>query len=164
MAWTNPASTIMDLPNGAKVYEGTFDAICGNFSDIGGTTGLDWINWTPTVDQGGAVAVTVNEAQYVKLRTTCFVKARLTAAGVGTSGSAVKVQGMPAAITPVSSTITAAVGAGAIYSGGLLWAGTVAPPISSSTALQLLINGYASTRGTTAYSLAVGNTISYSAM
>ncbi len=144
MAWTSTASTELDLPNGAKIYEGTFDAICGNFGHIGGTTGLDWIDWTPTVNQGGAVAVTVNRAKYCKIHNTGFLQALMTVTGAGTSGNSILLQGIPAAVAPVSSTIPYRPVGNALVtdiSAGGIYHGAVYIPTSATTRLQIFTDG-----------------------
>ena len=118
MAWTATSSTVMDLPNGAKVYEGYFDAICGNFADIAGTTGLGWVTWTPTVDQTGAVAVTVNFARYMKINKSAFVRANVTANAAGGGAAAIDIAGWPAAINPVHTGVQAYVGSCSLEDAG----------------------------------------------
>ncbi len=38
MAWTITSSTVINLPNGAKVYEGYFDALLANLDNMMGST------------------------------------------------------------------------------------------------------------------------------
>ncbi len=163
MAWTSTASTELDLPNGAKVYEGTFDAICGNFGHIGGTTGLAWIDWTPTVYQGGAVAATVVTAKYLKIRNMAVAKAYLAITAAGTSGNNIKVQGIPAAITPVVATsdVVAGAGSAAIQDAGTGLYICAGYPASSTNIQFLSENSAAGPVGYGAFSLANGDSIGF---
>ncbi|MHA2068516.1 MAG: hypothetical protein ACXABY_29490, partial [Candidatus Thorarchaeota archaeon] len=60
-----------------------------------------WETWTPTVDQGGAVAGTILYARYTVLAQTVILTCAidLTAGGVG--GNAIIIAGIPTAIQPV---------------------------------------------------------------
>lgn len=102
MAWTSTASTELDLPNGAKIYEGTFDAICGNFGHLGGTSGVIWSDWTPTLDQGGAVACSVTWAKWTKVGALAAVRLSLKATAAGASTNDITVGAIPAAVGPLA--------------------------------------------------------------
>ncbi len=95
MAWTSTASTELDLPNGAKVYEGTFDAICGNFGQIGGTGGVNWTTWVPTVTQGAAITLTISQSVSRIIGRGAELQAILTATSAGSSLSAIQIAGIP---------------------------------------------------------------------
>ena len=59
---------------------------------------LDWIAWTPTVTQSGAVAATVTKGRYKIIAGICFVEVYLDITAAGTGGNAIKIGGQPAAI------------------------------------------------------------------
>lgn len=75
-----------------------------------------WANWTPTVDQGGAVAVTVTLARYMVLGDLAVVQARLDVTGAGNAGNAVIIQGQPSAIQAANNSIV--IGHCSIYDAG----------------------------------------------
>ena len=158
MAWTSTGSTQLDLPNGAKVYEGTFDAICGNFAHLGGTSGAQWVDWTPTVNQGGAVAVTVNYAKYVKIGYLAHTLFAVTATAAGTSGNNIIVGGIPAAITPASGHVV--VGNGYIaQTGAGFYLGTAV--LTGTTGILFYTGVFpASIVGSGAYSMGSSDVIS----
>lgn len=60
-------------------------------------------NWTPTVTQSGAVAVTVTTARYSISGDICHVQVLLAITGSGTSGNAIIIGGQPAAIQPANT-------------------------------------------------------------
>jgi hypothetical protein len=74
--------------------------------------GLTWQDWTPVVDQGGAVAITVNEAKYCLIGKVCHLYAHLIVTGSGTAGNAIAITGAPFA--PVLGTPWLAVGSGVV--------------------------------------------------
>lgn len=53
-----------------------------------------WQPWSPTLDQGGAVAITVNYARYALRGNTVVLLANLTVNGAGTA-TFMQVQGLP---------------------------------------------------------------------
>lgn len=78
-----------------------------------------WITWTPTVDQGGAVAVTVNYARYIILNEIVVVQARLTLTGAGVAGNEIDIGGQPAIIEPANVGILNVIGNGIIQDANL---------------------------------------------
>ena len=72
-----------------------------------------WMDWTPTVDQGGAVAVTVLLARYMTFGDLAVVQANLAVTGAGNAGNAVSVQGQPATIQAANTGV--AIGIGWVY-------------------------------------------------
>jgi hypothetical protein len=59
-----------------------------------------WIDWTPTVAQGVAVAVTVTGAKYKVSEDDVRIYARLAVTGAGTAGQAIALAGWAAALNP----------------------------------------------------------------
>ena len=57
-----------------------------------------WVDWTPTVDQDGAVAVTVTVGRYMILGDLAVVQCDLDVTAAGTAGNAIIIQGQPTAI------------------------------------------------------------------
>ncbi|MCL5264150.1 MAG: hypothetical protein M1343_02975 [Chloroflexi bacterium] len=76
-----------------------------------------WKDWTPTVDQGGNVPVTVNEAKYCIVGKVCHIYGKVTANGVGVAGSAIMIGGIPAAAQPALGNI--AIGTGHVQDTGV---------------------------------------------
>jgi hypothetical protein len=52
-------------------------------------------DWTPTVTQSGAVAVTIGEARYCRIGNLVVATAYLTPTGAGTSGQPIVIGGLP---------------------------------------------------------------------
>lgn len=59
-------------------------------------------DWTPAVDQGGAVTVTVNAAKYIMVGNLVILLANLAVTGSGTGGNAIIVSGWDSAINPLA--------------------------------------------------------------
>jgi hypothetical protein len=59
-----------------------------------------WKDWTPTVTQGVAVAVTVTEAKYKVKEDDVRIYARLAVTGAGTAGQTIVLAGWAAALNP----------------------------------------------------------------
>lgn len=59
-----------------------------------------YVDWTPTVTQGGAVSVTVTEAKYAVIGKVCHLYARVVTTATGTAGNAILIGGLPAGATP----------------------------------------------------------------
>ena len=69
-----------------------------------------WVDWTPTVDQNGAVAVTVTLARYMILGDLAVVQAYLAVTGAGNAGTAISIQGQPTAIQSANNAVHIGVG------------------------------------------------------
>jgi hypothetical protein len=69
-----------------------------------------WTAFTPTLNQGPAVAMTVNKAAYNKVGRQVTVFIQLTASAAGTAGNAITIGGIPAAIAAVTANGAASVG------------------------------------------------------
>lgn len=63
----------------------------------GGETPI-WVDWTPTVGQGGAVSITVSSARYVLLGDIVVAQGYLGVTGAGVAGNGIIIGGQPAAI------------------------------------------------------------------
>lgn len=59
-----------------------------------------WVDWTPTVNQGGAVACTVVEAKYCLIGKVCCVQAKIGITGSGVAGNSIQISGQPTVIQP----------------------------------------------------------------
>lgn len=75
-----------------------------------------WIDWTPTVTQLGAVAVTINSARYKASENLVFVDIFLTVTGAGTGGNAIIIGGQPTAIQATTNDV---IGLGAVTDVGV---------------------------------------------
>jgi len=77
-----------------------------------------WIDWTPTVNQGGAVAVTVTVARYMVLGDLAVVQARLDVTGAGVAASHIVIAGQPAAIQSANAADAMMLGGAWVYDNG----------------------------------------------
>lgn len=76
---------------------------------VTGSAGFNaWTVWTPTLNQGGAVAFTTNLAHYTQIGKLCVVHCQLTASAAGTGANDIIVGGFP--VAPLSSNVDFAVG------------------------------------------------------
>lgn len=66
-----------------------------------------WADWTPTVTQGVAVTRTIEYARYYTSGPLVVLQAKLNVTSGGTSGSAIVIAGVPAAIAPINVSGTA---------------------------------------------------------
>lgn len=103
-------------------------------------TTLRWVDWTPTVTQSGAVAVTVTLARYAifgKLATTVVY---LSITGAGTGGNAIVIGGQPVLIQVASAVSGLAIGSAWVEdSGTQYFAGTLCA--IGATDWRIMING-----------------------
>lgn len=76
-------------------------------------------NWTPTVDQGGAVAVTVTMAKYLRMGGLVYATAHLAVTGTGTANNTIAVAGLP--VTGLSADIDEVVGKFVIRDAGVVY-------------------------------------------
>jgi hypothetical protein len=75
-----------------------------------------WQDWTPTVDQGGAVAVTATIARYTIIGDTVHLLVQLDVTGSGSAGNAVTISNLPA--NSIAGVANVPVGVGRISTGG----------------------------------------------
>jgi hypothetical protein len=74
-----------------------------------------WADWTPTVDQGGAVAATVSFARYIVLARTVIMNVRLGITGTGVAANDIIINNVPTAIQPALAPFgLAVIGAGGV--------------------------------------------------
>jgi hypothetical protein len=73
-----------------------------------------WQDWTPAIDQGGAVAANVSWARYAVIGNTIHLWVELAVTGAGVAGNAVSVSGIPAAIQPSQASSLAVLGVGVV--------------------------------------------------
>lgn len=110
------AAVSLAMSMGATIDEFSTDGTLAGNSDIAVPTEkavktyvdgffTAWTDWTPTVDQGGAVAATVTWAKYKVVNGIKFVEVRLTVTGAGSAGSVIKIGGQPAAIQSTTTGI-----------------------------------------------------------
>jgi hypothetical protein len=99
---------------GAMVTGNTETGIAVTYDDAAGKLNFDaqtagdaryaqiptWTDWTPTVTQGVAVTITVNEAKYCIIGKVCHYYADISIKGPGTSGNDIVISGLPAAARP----------------------------------------------------------------
>lgn len=62
--------------------------------EVGGV----WTNWTPTIDQAGAVACTVTEAKYSRIGKVVHAYAVLAVTAAGTANNNIVIGGIPSAV------------------------------------------------------------------
>jgi len=74
-----------------------------------------WVDWTPTVTQGVAVAVTVNYARYV-LGNTVHIEANVTCTSGGTAANIIVIGGFPTAIQPLRTGDVSIIGSAVVNS------------------------------------------------
>lgn len=95
-----------------------------------------WLDWSPTVDQGGAVAATITEAQYKANRDDVRIYCQLAITGAGVAANAIIIAGWPTAINPSPGPSSWPVGVGVIVDSGTeAYEGVVG--INSSNQLSL---------------------------
>lgn len=123
-----------------------------------------WATWTPTVDQGGAVASTVVYARYELRGDTVILWARLTITAAGVAANAILINGLPFA-PDNTGTIDDVIGTGQLrdsspltfYGGNLVAAG--------ADELRIVVSGSNSSLGLNpAVTLADGDRLSVHAV
>jgi hypothetical protein len=57
-----------------------------------------WQSWTPTIDQNGNIAVSIDYAKYIVLARTVILTAHISITAAGTAGNDIIVGGVPSAI------------------------------------------------------------------
>jgi len=168
--------TIIPVNNGTTNSD-TFWRITNTGSIVIGTTSLtfeqviinysgsaDWIDFTPTVQQGGAVfpTFTATYAQYRVFDETAFIRMKVIFDGStpGTAGNAIIVSGWPVAINPANSSLTTPVGEFIIAdTGTTYYTGTVVA--ASATTMQMIGSNYGSGMGLTpSFSLTTNDVVS----
>lgn len=121
-----------------------------------------WRDWTPTVDQGGAVAATVNYARYVVYAQLVIAQCLLTTTGTGTSGNAIIVGALPLSMTVTSDGFV--IGSGLIHDlGTAIYKGVVIPASATSVKMRGTdVTAIGNEVGSNpAWALASGNRISF---
>lgn len=78
-----------------------------------------WITWTPTIDQGGAVTLTVTYARYTILGNIATMMGFLAITGAGVAGNAISIQSIPAIIAPVNLGAAGTIGVGLVSEAGV---------------------------------------------
>lgn len=86
----------LDRETGQNIPAALWQRLMDMLEFITGGSGT-WTDFTPTLDQGGAVAITVNYARYAIIGKTAVVQVKVTATGAGTSNK-FTLNGIPAAI------------------------------------------------------------------
>jgi len=71
-----------------------------------------WTAFVPTLNQGSAVAATVNVAHYLKQGRRAEIFIQLTATAAGTAGQSIIVSALPAAILPLTNNTAVVTGLG----------------------------------------------------
>ena len=98
-----------------------------------------WTNWTPTVTQLGSVAVTINNARYMRIGKLIILTAYLTVTGSGTGNNAIVISGLPA--TGAYATAGQVVGDGAILDNGSAWYAGASLIMETTTTLKFRVSG-----------------------
>ncbi len=121
-----------------------------------------WQNWTPTVDQGGAVSVSVNLARYTVIGDTVHMMASLSVTSAGAAGNAIIISGWDSAIDALAGWNGVPVGTCRITDTGTTdyW-GIVYHP--STTALRFIDSvTQGQIGGNPSFALAIGDIIKFS--
>ena len=72
---------------------------CDSIVAIETALGIEaWSTWTPTINQGGAVAATVTRARYKIINKICHVEVSLLITAAGVAANPIIIAGQPAAI------------------------------------------------------------------
>lgn len=79
------------------------------------------VDWTPTVDQGGNVARTVNYAWYITIASTVITQVKLSITGAGAVGSVISIGGQPTTIQPANTGFLAVIGTGIVVDNSVGW-------------------------------------------
>lgn len=129
----------------------------------GKSYGGRWVNWTPTVTQGVAVAVTVTEAKYCIIGKIGTAYCKLAVTGAGTSGGGITVSGQPAAMQPALVGDNTVIGTGMVLKSGVAnYVGAVVP--ISATQWKLLAHAQGDYVGSQpTFALANGDKIAFTA-
>lgn len=106
-------SELTDLVRLVNRLQADFDNLVK--PEIGGI----WTDWTPTVDQNGAVAATVTYARYTVLANVVHMIALLAVTGTGTAANAIIIQGIPSTIAPTNTNANSVIGIGMVREEGV---------------------------------------------
>src|SRR6266516_2283138 len=106
-AWTDPNS--LDLLTNQVLTQTVWEQLLGDVLWLNGTAGT-WTAFTPTLTQNVGIAITVNNARYIKIGHTVIVYILVTTSATGTAGNDIIIGGIPAAIAPLSSGAATCVG------------------------------------------------------
>jgi len=85
--------------------------------------GSAWNTWTPTVDQGGAVAATVTRARYKVVNKICYTEVSLAVTAAGVAANNIVIAGQPAAIQSAYNQAAFPIGVGSVTDTGTAWYG-----------------------------------------
>jgi hypothetical protein len=121
----------------------------------------DWTNWTPTITQGGSVAITITEAKYCFIGKVCHIYGYLTVTGSGIGGNVIVIGGQPTAVQPARTNIP--IGTAYLIDAGVgYYMGNVIDV--SATGWQIMVGSTNSVAGVIPnYALANGDLIMFSA-
>jgi hypothetical protein len=118
-----------------------------------------WQDWTPTVDQNGAVAATVDAARYIAVFNVIHIIAKLTITGTGTAGNDIIVGSVPINIGNVTGNYI--IGSGMILDTGTTRY-TCSVEVATVTTLKFIGYNNSGRIGTTpSFALANGDVISF---
>lgn len=124
-----------------------------------------WRNWTPTVDQGEAIGISIDYAKYIVLAQTVVLYTELTVTSVVAPGGDISVAGIPSVIAPALTLASGFFPFGwvSIADFGTATYHGVACPISSTTVkFRQATTGFVGSNP--AFSLAASDVISFGAV
>lgn len=123
-----------------------------------------WIDWTPTVDQNGNVAITITYARYIILGRVVHLRARLAVTGSGTGGNAISISGLPTNIQPVNPSGMNIIGTGSLSdSGTTVYVGAMAASGADDLRIRIDQAGTGFLGSTPSVALANGDVIGFQA-
>lgn len=124
---------------------------------------VPWQDWTPTVDQAGAVAVTVSEAKYTLLGLAVRLYCRLAVTGAGTGNNVIIVAGIPTAIRLAYTGTDYCLGSAVILDSGIAYYHAGVVP-QSATSVKFAADAQGNYVGAAPnFALANGDSISFTA-
>ncbi len=121
-----------------------------------------WVNWTPTIDQGGAVTSTTTSARAFRLGKKITLLANVNCTSAGTAGNGILIAGLPANVT--DATGAPCVGAFQVNDkAATVYAGSTVVYTATQLALRCNVSGNL-LGADPAYTIANGDDISFVAI
>lgn len=122
-----------------------------------------WMDWTPTITQGVAVAVNITYARYVIIGDTVHMEVLVTFTSAGTAGAVIQIGGIPTAIQSARTGLNAVIGTAIVTDAGVAsyHAALVATAAASWKMLNHNSNNYVGAN--VAITLGNGDSISFQA-
>lgn len=137
MAWTSPRTWV----SGETVTAALLNThLRDNLLALGGTTAA-WVSFTPALQQGAGLTITIQYARYLILGKLAAVDMQLDITSAGTAGQGIIVTGIPSAIAPTrSGTYVVAAGGGAFYDASVTTRYHLGLRVANSTNIDFFTN------------------------